>query len=151
MELYSGVKSELKKKCLFKGIGFSLSGVTLWIFSSFFLPAQPIYVGALLFLLGSGLISFGLLPYSKLKSIENFPHRLSLHNKTVTFCHKGRLDYPLLLEDIAKVKYIELPRQYGIAVWLHSSAKTSPCYDLFFPYFSKQSFVQLKDWIESFA
>lgn len=118
---YSTVKAEILKKSLFNGTLKATLGL-LVMFTGFFIP-------------GILLIGWGLIPYRKLKKLENNPYTLHLTESHLILQTKKR--YILPLKEIQKIEYIEgLP--FGILI-------TTKERTLFAPYFSKRTFTDLTE------
>lgn len=125
--------------------------------------------GLPLFLVGMGLIAWGLIPYRRLRSLEENPYRITLDGESsMTFISKGKPLFTVPRQAIGEMGYIEEENTYGIALHLKSplpeklqienatfdlaefrerSKKEHAC-DLFIPYFSQRSYSTLNEWLK---
>jgi hypothetical protein len=165
LKLRSSIHTPLMKSVLMKGSFLAAIGVSLLAYGGIFMPVQELNIwGFPLFMIGGGLITAGLLPYRRLRSLERKPDELILDNESLQFISKGVTCLTIPLKSIARTAYIEQKLNYGIGVWfksplpaqvivhnnkfslkkLHGTHKTYDC-NLFFPYFSERSYNQLRE------
>jgi hypothetical protein len=169
MELYSGIRSVLKRQILFKGIFFALAGVLLWVVCGALIPEDYLSVwGPVIFFGGGLLITLGIVPYKRLSHLEDHPHRLQVSDDRLSFLYKGKPLISLPTDNIKKVEFRDDNGLYGIALWIKSDNKlfthrSTLCpkhymlevkrkhhCDLFFPYFSRNSYERLSDFLDNF-
>jgi hypothetical protein len=167
IELYSGIRSTLKRRVLFRGIIFALIGVILWVVCGALVPERQLSIwGPVIFFAGGLCIALGLVPYRRLTDLENRPHRLGVSDDTLHFSHKGKLLFSIPIEAITKTEYRNGDSLYGIAIWLmpqaeihaHRSTICSEHYmkevrrkhecDLFLPDFGAHTYERLKELVE---
>jgi len=169
LTLRSSIRSSLMTFILFKGTIFASLGGILWMASGAFLPPHQLKIWGLpLFLIGLALITYGWLPYKRLRSLEVKPYLLTLdENHLMHFSAMGKPLFSLPCDDIAHHAFVEKKRLYGIAIWLKdplpkkiiirspnfdfdsfrtTSLKRQSC-DLFLPYFSKHAYQQFESEI----
>jgi hypothetical protein len=166
LKLRSSIHTPLMKSVLMKGSLLAAIGVSLLTYGGIFMPVEELnFWGFPLFLVGGGLITAGLLPYRRLRSLERKPDELLYNNESLQFVAKGARCLTIPLSSIARTAYMERGLNYGIGVWfknplpaqivvhnnkfslkrLQGTHKTYEC-DLFFPYFSERSYNQLIDY-----
>jgi hypothetical protein len=125
--------------------------------------------GLPLFFAGMGLIAWGLIPYRKLKKLEENPNRIILDGTSIGYAAGSKLLFTLPVEAIDRVAYLENGSSYGIGITLKfplpvklrgedprfdlsafraTSLSKHNC-DLFLPYFSHRAFETLQDYLES--
>lgn len=114
---YSLVKEEHLRKTLFLGTLKALLGLILMFFS--FIP-------------GLLLIGWGLIPYRKLKKLQDHPEPLHLTEEHLIW----KKDY-IPLCTIERMEYFE-GEKFGIILFLKERT-------LFLPYFSKRTFTELTE------
>lgn len=165
--LRSSIHTPLMRLTLWRGTILAGVGVSFWVISAiFFTPEQLQKWGWVIFLLGLALITWGLLPYRRLRNLELNPYSLMIEEgRWLHFSAKGELLFSLPLSDIRRYAYIEKGNDYGIGLWLknplsekiaiHSknfdfekyrkrSLRHQNC-EIFLPYFSKRSFQVFSD------
>lgn len=164
---YSGIRSRLKHTVLFRGLLFAIFGISLWLVVGAFASMQFLHTwGFGAFLVGGGLMAFGVVPYRQLVDVENNPHRLVIiPGEAVHFFHKGKPLYSIPVQNIAKVEYRDSTALYGVAVWLKQRdntpiiiyrsridpqayvARVQKRYhcDLFLPYFPRATYTNLEE------
>lgn len=162
--LRSCITKELKRETLKKGAGFTLSGGAL-ILCIAFLPLPLLkLIGLPLFALACLLIAIGLVPYRRLLLLELNPFELAIHNNKLIFYQKNIPLFALENEHVADLLYQE-GHLYGILAQLNKPlrgkikvlTKRTRFFAymgrwqrqyaegvLFFPYFSKHSFEELR-------
>lgn len=167
IELYSGIRSALKRRVLFRGIIFALLGVLLWVVCGALVPEQQLSTwGPVIFFAGGLCIALGLVPYRRLTDLENRPHRLVVAEDALHFSHKGKLLFSIPIDAIVKTEYRDSDSLYGIAMWLtpqadiqtHRPTTCSQHYmkeirrkyqcDLFLPYFSAHTYERFMELVE---
>ena len=167
--LRSTVLPSVMHRLLWRGSCFAIAGAACLLIPGILMPPLLMGVWGLpTFILGMGLIAWGLIPYRRLRSLEENPYRLILVGETaLTFTSKGKPLFTTPRKSIEEIRYFEKENTYGIALWLKSplpeklqvenesfdlngfrerSKKVHGC-DLFLPYFSQRSFTTLEDWL----
>lgn len=155
MKVRSSITTSLRRAVLMRGTCIAIVGVLLILFGGMFIPPDRMtYWGLPLFLVGFGMITWGLLPYRRLCQIENNPRELVLsedESSLSLFC-KGKIALSIPLACIASIKYIEESNRYGVGMMLKGSPQKIEVYntkllcvnelgcDLFFEYFSRRAF-----------
>jgi len=169
----SSIDSQVMKRALIKGTLWGGLGGLLLLIGGIFLPLQEMKIwGALLFIFSFGLITYGLLPYKRLRRLEENPDQLTMEDNWLHFLVRGKLLFSIPVESIDHLEWIDSNGRdsngnvYGIKVFLKNplSKKViiqSPKFDfakfrqdslkkyqsdLFFPYFSKRSFLSLNNF-----
>lgn len=143
LTLYSSIKKELMQQQLVRGSAIAVFGAIILVFGGTWVPQNSLaYWGLPLFLVGIGLITWGMLPYRKLKQLEEHPYVVKIENGTMHCFKSGREVYQLHLEQVKSVEYVDDERHYGIKIAMR------PSESLFLPYFSKHSFEMIKSRIE---
>ena len=145
LTLFSSIKKELLQQQLMRGSAVAAIGALILIFGGTWVPQASLsFWGLPLFLVGIGLITWGMLPYRRLKQLENSPYVIKVENHTI-YCFKGGKEtYRLDMNNIENLEYVDDVRLYGIRIILKSPENST----VFLPYFSKNSYVILKDLIE---
>ena len=164
LTLRSSIQPQLRRKTLFKGFLLALIGISIILISGVFFTEETLDKwGIPIFVVGVGLITWGLLPYRNLSRIENKPDELMLvGTNLVDFYIQGQKVLSLPTKAVKKWMHIETDELYGIGVQLHpgslpsvtvyqslDESVTKPAIqkqfqvDLFFPYFTKRSFDEL--------
>lgn len=168
LSLYSTISTNLLKHTLFHGFAFALVGTLGLLYAGIFIDLSELQRwGWLLFLLGLGLIAFGMLPYRRLSRLQLSPDELRLTDSDhVDYYSKKRPLLTLPLQSIDKMEFIHKKNQYGIAVWLkppphprvvvhqgkkeidtlRKKGKQLAGADLFFPYFNQRAYQEFIDW-----
>lgn len=167
--LHSAVQPPLLRRALLRGSCLAAAGGACLLLPGIFMPLPVMQVWGLpLFLAGMGLIALGLIPYRKLKALEENPYRIILEGTSaLKFTSKGKPLFTLPRVSIKQIGYTEEEKTYGIAITLKSplpeklriekegfdlagfrdrSLKQHNC-DLFLPYFSRRSFDVVNEWI----
>lgn len=124
--------------------------------------------GWLILIIGVGLITFGLLPYRKLKRLESKPNELVVDIKHLHYIVKGKNLCTVPLSCIQQLDHFHHSCNYGIkmtlkkampekirfyntqlnmCLWQKKSLKSHHC-DLFFPYFSARTYATIEDLLK---
>jgi hypothetical protein len=165
LQLYTSIPSSLIRKKLFTGLAFAGAGVLLLTYSGSFVTPDTLSVWGLPILgLSLFLITYGLLPYRRLTYLEIHPNTLSIEDEEfLQYRKEGEPLFSIPLDKIEALGYFERGEEYGITVKLkqtsekkvlvharnfsaeefqkYSQKKTGA--DLFFPFFSRRSYVRL--------
>ncbi len=156
IQLYSGVKSQLKKDILFRGSLLSILGIALWVITGAILPSPLLSTwGIPIFFVGGSLIALGLVPYKRLTSLETHPFHLSLHaDGTIILSRKGKVRCTITVDMIERVSFHEAPGVVGILVWFKAGVQGQPSWkrygaDLFLPYFGKHAYNTFVDIVKT--
>lgn len=121
---YSTVKADVLKKSLFWGTLKATLGLLVMFFG-----------GPFLFIPGVLLIGWGLIPYRKLKKLENNPY--TIHLTETHLILRTKKSTAISLNEIEKMEYVDgMP--FGILI-------TTKERTLFAPYFSKRTFTDLTE------
>lgn len=91
--------------------------------------------GAVLWLVAIFVILAGILPYRKLANLAAQPSDLLLSDQAIYY---QLLDIPY--DTIEEVRYVNSPTSYGISLRIRGVPEP-----YFFPYFSEESFLTLKE------
>jgi len=161
----SSVQSTLIRRALIRGTILAGAGAILLALSGSLIPPGALWIWGLpIYITSIALIALGMLPYRQLKRLEMNPYALIQDDLWLRFSSKGELLFSIPLTSIAETKYIDDQYIYGIGVWLKKplpqkivvrdrhfdleafmkkSQKEHGC-DLFFPYFTERSAIQLE-------
>lgn len=167
LKFRSSIKKSFIKKTLFKGIYQALFGCLFILFSGIFIPLNFLeWVGGPIFLISILLITIGLYPYQSMKTLENNPHELKIFDdEKCLFSWKRKPMLSFHFNQIEKIAFIDEKTIYGIGInfnlpvskclknmnsefdieTFHKKSKNQYGYDLFLPYFSKNSFTEFND------
>lgn len=167
----SGVLAPVMRQALMRGSLLAGIGVLSLLIGGAFLPVDLMKVwGPFLFLFGVALITWGLLPYKRLKRLEENPYTLTGEGTSwLHFSARGKALFSIPIVSIDHIDYLDQGNVYGIAVLLKEpliqklvvddpnfdlgdfrrrSLKTHSC-DLFLSYFSKRSFLALEEHLRA--
>jgi hypothetical protein len=162
----SSISSKLMRKTLFQGTFLAgIGGLALFL-GGILLPLQEMKVwGPLLFLFSVGMITWGLLPYKRLKRLEEKPYRLTIEDEHwLHFSEEGKPLFSIPMVSIECINFVEAGDKYGIGIFLKEfmpqkmiiedsnfdlqkfvkRSRKQYAYDLFLPYFSELSHEELK-------
>lgn len=170
MTIRTTISTQVLNHYLWQGFLLSLCGVIFLLGGGILLP--PLYLktwGLVLFLIGMGLITFGLLPYRRLSQLQLKPAELIFQDSHsfIYFLNKKAI-MTVPVKSVSEFIFIENPYHYGIAlkfkknidlpVIVHQSpnevekmrrsGKKVANADLFLPYFNKRAYNEL---IEEFS
>lgn len=168
--LRSAIIPSTMQHTLWRGTILGIAGAACLLVPGIFMPLDVMQVwGFPLFIAGIGLIAFGLIPYRKLKKLEENPNRIILEETSIGYAAGGKLLFTLPVEAIDRVAFLENTSSYGICITLKSplpaklrgedsrfdlvdfrakSLSKHGC-DLFLPYFSRRAFETLTDYLDS--
>lgn len=168
LSVRSTIYPQIMRKTLFRGVFVGLLGILIIIYAGIAIPEKTLSVwGFPLFMLGIGLLTFGLIPYRRLTRLESKPDELIVTDSNdLEFYSKATILMHIPIESIERVEYLKKNQLYGVGVWLkrnQSSKKVvfHPNFDiaafqkradrfgadLFFPYFSERSVKELQEVI----
>ena len=165
LRIQTAVLSDYMRDTLFRGVAFAAVGVILLVVCGTYMPPRVMNIWGLPALFaGIGLITWGMLPYRKVKRLEAFPDTLIvIDDQYFQYLSGGRRLLTIPIESVESIGHIEKGRDYGIALWLkeplpekitlHSSRVNLPrilarsqerygC-DLLLPFFSKRGYSHL--------
>jgi hypothetical protein len=168
LKLRNSIKPALIHFTLIRGTVLGAIGICLILYTGIFLPPIALqYWGSLILLVGGGLITWGLLPYRRLRRLEVKPYEIvAVENKALHYLSNGKSLFSIPTQSIHRITYFEKNKDYGIAIHLKyplpekirvqdvrfnfdafqkKSLKKYDC-DLFLPYFSERSWRALKDF-----
>lgn len=167
--LRSSVSSAMMQKTLLRGTFLGGLGVLILLAAGIFVPPDQMKVwGPFFFLFSLGLITFGLLPYKKLKRLEEKPYTLTIEGEEwLHLSSQGKPLFSIPISSIDHIDYMDRSDPYGIAVFLKNplpkkltvqdpnfdlaafyqrSLNQHQC-DLFLSYFSRRSFIALQEFV----
>lgn len=153
------------RHAVIRGTILSGMGILILLACGAFLPLEKLKIwGFPIFLISMTLITWGLLPYRRLRRLEMSPYRLTLDDKKWLHFAKGTSQqFGIPLCSLERIDYIEKKHDYGIGITLkeplpkklvvyinhfslmdfrRKSLKRYGC-DLFLPYFSNRSYQEL--------
>lgn len=167
LKIRNSIQPALMRSAVAKGTLLGVTGVGLWLLG-LFLPISTLkYWGLPIFLIGGGMITWGLLPYRRLRALENTPNELvAIENQYIQYRSKGKNVLRIPVISIREMHYVEKGSQYGIGILLkdpipekilihdltfnidkfQENSLVNYRSDLYFPYFSKRSFQELLDF-----
>jgi hypothetical protein len=168
MTLRSSIHPKLMWRVLVKGSILAGVGVLLLLLTGMFLPLEEMKQwGPIIFILGLGCVTFGLLPYKRLKKLEVNPYILRLDENDLYFFINETSIFMIPLVSIDTIQYIEKKESYGIGILLKSplpqklvvqdprfnlsafrKKSNKQGSDLFFEYFSQRSYETLSEAIK---
>jgi len=154
LTLRSSISQTLMRSSIWRGTSLAGLGVIVLLVAGTFLPLAEMKVWGLpLFGLGIGLITWGLLPYRRMKRLETNPYTLTIDHEWLHLAAKGRAIYSIPRESIEGIDFVEQREIYGMGISLkkpipkkvivHVKLRKYGGYDLFLPYFSRRAYEQL--------
>lgn len=148
--LRSTVYPLLMRFTLLRGTCLAGAGALFLLASGAFLSPDHLKTwGLAIFLVSVALIAWGLLPYRRMRNLENSPYKLVVDDEgTMTFTAKGKIVFMMPVSQVDRADYIEEDRKYGIVITLKEPC---PGHDIFLPYFSKRSCSELSDTLASLS
>jgi len=171
LPLRSSVRPSFVKKSLFRGTSIASLGLLPLFYGALFLDTEALSLWGLpLFFLSFGMIAYGMLPFKQLIDLQQNPDQLILHaDNQIVYHQKGSAALTIPLSAMEQVKYLEMRTIYGVAIWLKDAPTEriivhSPTFnfartrtrslcqyrcDLFLPYFTRQTFNELTQMIDS--
>lgn len=172
LKFRSSINQALLSKILFWGFLKAAIGLAFLILGGVFLPAAELQMwGFVLFLIGFGFITWGLYPYKKLLALETNPNEITVDDtEIVYFQKKGKRTFSIPLDAIDHAAFFESDDEYGILIHLVPTPKKKVIFFapseaglklpfgfskpqdniLFLPYFSKRTFQEVKEIVESY-
>lgn len=149
LTIYSCIYPQLMRQTLVKGLCLAIIGIAIFLYAGVVMPITLLKSWGLpLFLIGIGLITWGLLPYRRLTRLEKKPDQITLIGmEFLEFYSRGQKKMSVPLQDILKTDYVSSPSNYGIAIWLKHNPIPNPAPDFFFRYFSERGYRELHDWL----
>lgn len=151
----SSIHSSLKRYVLLRGTVIASIGVGFLLSTGIFFPIVMLGKwGFLIWMASLSFIALGLIPYRRLSRLETHPYELKIINSSLCVLSlKGKTILSFPLQAVSKMEYLSDHHLYGIGIWLYSSStfsdllkkpsRFSDC-SLFLPYFSLNSFKQIK-------
>ena len=169
--LRSSILQPFMRHILWKGTLLGGIGVASLLIGGIFIPLQEMKIwGPLLFIFSLALITIGLLPYKRLKRLEEHPYVLTIDGmQWLHFSAKGKPLFSIPICSIDHIDYIDKGNMYGIGVFLKTplskklvvqdrsfnlaefrkrSLAVHQC-ELFLSYFSRRSFATLQEHLNS--
>lgn len=162
------IKSNLKRKVLFRGSLISILGAIAILTGGFISKGLLMIWGIPLYIVGILFIAIGLIPHRKLQQLENNPNEININEELLfTFRSRGKPVFSTPVIAFKRFEYFEKDLDYGIRAWfdqppthdiviydsdfnlekLHKKAIKHYGCDLFFPYFSQRSHRELAEFI----
>lgn len=144
LTLRSSIKPALMRHILMRGSCISGIGVIILLLSGAYLSPDHLKIWGLpIFIAGIALITWGMLPYRRLRHLELHPYRITVDAEgSLQFSKDSKPIFTTPIEAIAQINYIEKKHLYGIEITLKDNRTQ------FFPYFSPHSFHELTGvWI----
>lgn len=163
--LRSSIQPKLLQFTLWRGTCLACAGALLLNISAIFFPSNILkYWGFPIFLLSIFFVALGLIPYLRLRKLENSPNTLIINNGEYLFFSTSEKPlFSIPLTAIEECIFIKKKHLYGIKIRLNNplkkriityspfdfnpyirvSQKNNEC-NLFLPYFTKRSFDALK-------
>lgn len=158
--LRSSILPGLMRRTLFRGTLVAGGGVCLLLVVGALLQLQYMKLwGAAVFLIGIALITLGLLPYKRLKKLEEKPSTLTVDQTALHYSSKGKIRFSIPIVSIARLDYMPeinssiqqateaagQANEYGIKIFLNKPLKEKvivqdPHFD--FSRFSQQSLAR---------
>lgn len=137
MQIQTNITFQLLKKMQKRGLLFCSIGAIFLFIGANFLSIQTLEEwGIWMFLTAIAVIYIGLKPYQKLKHHKLNPSALTIRKGHLEFFQYQKAEVKLPIKYIEKILFREKNHTYGIFV--QSKEK-----NVFFPYFSKQSYEKL--------
>lgn len=132
--LRSSLSSALMRRMLWRGTFIAAIGAAGLIFGGAFLPPEKLSVWGLpLFIGASVIITFGLLPYRRLKKLEMQPYELIDNGVTLKLVKGNKILWEYPLNTIKKITYRDSPTKYGLDIRLTNGQ------NIFAPYFTERA------------
>lgn len=169
--LRSTILPIVMRRSLWMGTLLGGGGVLCLFLGGAFIPLPIMKTwGPWLFLFSLTLITWGLLPYKRLKRLEEKPDTLTIEGlRWIHFSVRGKSLFSIPIDSIEHVNYVDQGRSYGIAITLKQplpkklviqdpscdlesvfklkrSLNLHGC-DLFFPYFSRRSYESMQEYL----
>ncbi len=164
MKLYTTIQTSILRTALLHGTAFALIGLMVLCYGGLYLSLDSLQMyGIVIWILGAGMITWGMFPYKSLIRLQNNPNKIIVEADKLCYQSNGKLLFSLNLKDIQTIIYKETRSEYGIAIHLRDEAirKVIPHHpsfnlqrfwenskrkhftDFFLPYFSRSSYSQL--------
>jgi hypothetical protein len=163
----SSISTAFMRRTLLRGTILGGIGIAALLAGGVFVPADEMRKwGPFLFLFSAFMITLGLLPYKKLKRLEEKPYLLTIEgDEWLHLFAEGKMLFSIPIPSIDHIEYIDGSDHYGIAVFLkhplpaklkvedpnfdlaafyQRSLNRHQC-DLFLSYFSRRSFNALQE------
>jgi hypothetical protein len=163
MTIRSAITKELQHGALMRGSFLAGVGAILLLYTGGFMEPRLLgNWGAISFLIGFGLITWGLLPYRQLMNLQMNPYEIIVEDNHFVFQRRGKPMFSVPYGAIERSGFIEDRWHYGIAIWIKSEVdspviihspnvdinrlrtqnqKKHGC-DLFLPYFTKRAYEE---------
>lgn len=165
----SSVLARLMRQTLLRGSFLAGVGIFCLLLAGIFLPLSEMEMwGPLIFIFSLGLITWGLLPYKRLKRLEENPYEIAIEGEEwLHFSAGQKLLFSIPICSIDHIIFIDQKNEYGVGVFLKKplskklrlensnfdlvgfqerSFKKYQC-DLFLSYFSLRSFTSLQEYL----
>ena len=165
IKLRSVVHRDLKRRKLLRGTFLALLGMSLIGYCGLFLSVQTLSTWGLpAFMVGSGLMAVGLVPFRQLNRLEIHPHQIILDQAylQVGFCGKKSFSVPchsidrtvfisqgvggigIWLKEPLPEKIIVHDPRFAMRKFQEDSYRKHQCH-LFLPHFNERAFKALQD------
>lgn len=124
----SSVLPDLMRKTLRRGTLLAGIGVLALLFGGVFIPVEKMRIwGPFLFLFSLGMITWGLLPYKRLKRLEDKPSMLVVEGDGwLHYSVGGKPLFSIPIASIDRTVFIDRPSIYGIGVFLKNANLENP-------------------------
>ena len=142
--LYSSVKHSLMRWLLWRGTALAVLGGAILLLAGTLIPPSILATwGLILFLIGFGLITWGLLPFRRIKQLEQNPYQLIVDSNSIRLSKKGDVLINIAQQDIGDVFYFEKLRVYGVMIITKGPSHKK----YFLPYFSNRAYDSLSEYL----
>ncbi|KAF3361981.1 Uncharacterized protein PHSC3_001539 [Chlamydiales bacterium STE3] len=138
---WTSVRPNLLYKTVVQGTLFAGCGALSLLLAGTLMPLETLSIwGLWIFLLAAGIMVIGLVPYRLLQKLEVNPYKIYLTEDNVLhYFKKGKVLLSLPISDIQNLTWEDRTYLYGIKAHLKNEKS------LFFPFFSKRSYEELKE------
>jgi hypothetical protein len=170
LTLFTSIQSDFKRRILLRASVLGGIGALLLVGGGAFIPpAQLALWGVPLVLLAIILIAGGMVPYRRLCKLELSPDRLEVTDVLLLF-RKERLALTIPFEAIESLSFVQTSSYYGVRIGLKphpaqklrihlplgnaalrrgGGKKGEIHWDLFLPFFSRESVLQLQTRLQN--
>lgn len=158
--LRSSIKPSLMRKTLWQGTVLAALGAFIFLYAGVAIQRTTLQTWGIPILgVGLALITLGLLPYRRLTRLELNPYKIVIASETEFTFFKGIPLFTIPFAAIDTISFYDGKKDYGICIKLkntptekvivHTSSTCLKVFqrngcDLFFPYFTRRSFDELK-------
>lgn len=144
----SSIKPEIMRKSVRRAFILGTLGCLILFVSYSFVP--KVFFdrwGFVFFFLAYFIIILGFASYLRLCKKEKRPDELVITSEEDKICYykKNKLVLKIPIKNVRAVGYEEDPKHYGISLTLQNEQEKRV---LYFPFFSRRSYLSLKDFLE---